>query len=186
MVRRRYAVRHPEWMTEVLIRACRPGDGAACAGLWREIGTLFAAMNPRTFQVPDEEGLAEWFEEIQAVYRDDAGKVLLVAEVDGVLAGAVSASLHEPLDTADRQVQTDLARRRLHVDSLAVTGTQRRGGVGSALMRAVEQWGRSQGAHVIILETETNNPMSVPFYEQRMGFSAQAVIFRKEIDPQTE
>ena len=49
-------------------------------------------------------------------------------------------------------------------------------------MRAVEQWGRARGAEVIILETETNNPMSVPFYEQRMGFSAQAVIYRKEID----
>ena len=139
-------------------------------------------MDPRTFQVPSEESLADWFEEINGVYRDDADKVLLIAEVDGVLVGTVAASLHEPVDTADRQVQTDLARRRLHVDSLAVTGLHRRGGIGSALMRAVEQWGRSQGAEVIVLETETNNPMSVPFYEQRMGFSAQAVIFRKEID----
>lgn len=166
------------------IRASRPGDGADCAGLWREIGGLFAAINPQTFQIPAAEGLEEWFEEINAIYRNDQDKVLLVAEVDGVLVGTVAASLHEPLDTADRQVQTDLARRRLHVDSLAVTGTHRRGGVGSALMRAVERWGRSQGAQVIILETETNNPMSVPFYERRMGFSAQATIFRKEIDPQ--
>ncbi len=50
-------------------------------------------------------------------------------------------------------------------------------------MRAAEQWGRSRGAEVIILETETNKPSSMPFYE-RMGFSAQAVIFRKEIDPE--
>ena len=49
-------------------------------------------------------------------------------------------------------------------------------------MRAVEEWGREQGAEVIVLETETNNPMSVPFYERRMGFSAEAVVFRKEID----
>ena len=176
-------VRHPEWVTSLLIRASHPGDGAQCASLWREIGSLFAAINPRTFQEPAAEGLAEWFEEINAVYRDDTDKVLLVAEVDGVLVGTLAASLHEPLDTADRQVQTDLARRRLHVDSLAVTGKHRRSGVGSALMRAVEQWGRSQGAQVIILETESNNPMSVPFYERRMGFSAQATIFRKEIDP---
>ena len=166
----------------MLIRESQPGDGAACAALWREIGGLFAAANPRTFQVPAAEGLAEWFEQINAVYRDDEDKVLLVAEVDGVLVGTATASLHEPVGTADRQVQTDLARRRLHVDSLAVTGTHRRRGVGSALMRAVEQWGRSRGAQVIVLETETNNPLSVPFYEQRMGFSAQAVIFRKEID----
>lgn len=180
-VRGRSAVRHAGRVTDILIRLSRPGDGAACARLWREIGSLFAAMNPRTFQVPAEEGLAEWFEEINAVYRDDDDKVLLVAETDGVLVGTVAASLHEPLDTAARQVQTDLARRRLHVDGLAVTGARRRGGVGSALMRAVEQWGRSRGAEVIILETETNNPMSVPFYERRMGFSAEAVIFRKEI-----
>ena len=166
-----------------MIRESRPGDGIACASLWREIGSLFATMNPRTFQVPADEGLAEWFEEIHAVYRNDADKVLLIAEADSVVVGAVTASLHEPLDTADRQVQTDLGRRRLHVDSLAVTRTHRRSGVGSALMQAVEQWGRAQGAEVIVLETETNNPMSVPFYEQRMGFSAQAVIFRKEIDP---
>lgn len=178
-------MRHAGGVTDVSIRVSRPGDGIACAGLWREIGGLFAAMNPRTFQVPAEEGLAEWFEEINAVYRSDADKVLLIAEADGVLVGSVAASLQEPLDTADRQVQTDLARRRLHVDSLAVTGVHRRGGVGSALMRAVEQWGRARGAEVIVLETETNNPTSISFYEQRMGFSAQAVIFRKEIDSPT-
>ncbi len=50
-------------------------------------------------------------------------------------------------------------------------------------MRAVEEWGRSRGAEVILLETESNNPLSVPFYEQRMGFSAQAVVSRKEVTP---
>ena len=181
-VRRRCAERHAGGVTDFSIRESHSGDGVVCAGLWREIGGLFAALEPRIFQAPAEEGLAEWFEEINAVYRNDTDKLLLIAEVDGVLAGTVAASLHEPLETADRQVQTDLARRRLHVDSLAVTGTHRRGGIGSALMRAVEEWGRSQGAQVIVLETETNNPMSVPFYEQRMGFTAQAVVFRKEID----
>lgn len=175
-------VRHSGRVTDVVIRESRSGDGEDCARLWREIGSLFATMNPRTFQVPAAEGLAEWFEQINGVYRDDRDKVLLVAELGGVVAGTVAASLHEPLDTAGRQVQTDLARRRLHVDGLAVTEAHRRGGVGSALMQAVEQWGLSQGAEVIILETETNNPMSVPFYERHMGFSAQAVIFRKEID----
>lgn len=164
-----------------MIRASRPGDGVACASLWREIGSLFAAMNPHTFQVPAEEGLAEWFEEIHAAYRGDDDKVLLVADVDGALVGTLTASLLEPLGTAARQVQTDLGRRRLHVGNLAVRGTHRRGGVGSALMRAAEEWGRSRGAEVMILETETNNPMSVPFYERQMGFSAEAVIFRKEI-----
>lgn len=150
--------------------------------MWREIGASMAAINPHTFHVPSDDGLVAWFEEINAVYRHDRDKVLLVAEADGVLVGSVTASLHEPLDTADRQVQSDLSRRRLHIDSLSVITSHRRNGIGTALMRAVEQWGRSRGAEVILLETETNNPLSVPFYEQR-GFSAQAVIFRKEMDP---
>src|SRR2546429_9135365 len=104
-------------MTEVLIRTSRPGDGAACAELWREMGPLFAALNPHTFQVPAAEGLAEWFEEINAVYRDAQDKVKLVAEVDGILVGTAAASLHEPVDTAGRELQTDLSRRQLHVDS---------------------------------------------------------------------
>ena len=176
-------MRHPGWMTEVLIRKTRLGDGEGCARLWREMGALFAEMNPQTFQVPAAEGLAEGFEKNNAAYRDAQDKVKLVAEVDGVLVGTVAASLHEPVGTSEKELQIDLGRRRLHVDSLIVAGTHQRDGVGSALMRAVEEWGRAQGAEVIILETETNNPMSVPFYEQRMGFSAEAIVFRKEIDP---
>lgn len=173
---------HALQMTEISIRASRVGDGAACAALWQEMGSLFTEMNPHTFQVPSSEGLAEWFEEINANCRGDEARLLLIAEVDGVVAGALSAALHEPIPgAAQRELQTDLARPRLHVNSLSVSGAYRRDGVGTALMQAVEQWGRSRGAEVIILETEMNNPMSMPFYEQRMGFSAEVVIFRKEI-----
>lgn len=168
-------------MVDVLIRASRPGDGEAYARLWRDVGSFFASINPHTFQVPAAEGLAEWFEEMGAVSRDAEDRVSLVAEVDGVLVGALSATLHEPLDNAERQVQTDFARWRVHVDSLGVMSTHRGCGVGSALMRAVEEWGRERGAEVILLETEANNPLSVPFYERRMGFSVQALEFRKEI-----
>jgi ribosomal protein S18 acetylase RimI-like enzyme len=67
------------------------------------------------------------------------------------------------------------------VDSLGVGESHRRGGVGSALLHAVEEWGCARGAVVVVLETESNNPLSVPFYQQRMGFTAQAVVFRKDM-----
>ena len=146
------------------------------------MGILFASLNPHTFRVPATEGLAEWCEEINAAYRDDQERVKLVAEVDGIVVGDVVASFHEPVDTAERQIQKDFSRRRVHVDSLGVVSTHRRDGIGSALMLAVEEWARARGAEVIVLETEANNPTSMPFYEQRMGFSAEAVVFRKEID----
>jgi hypothetical protein len=45
----------------------------------------------------------------------------------------------------------------------------------------VEQWAVDQGAAVITLETGLGNPTSVPFYEQRMGYSRQEVVFRKAL-----
>jgi ribosomal protein S18 acetylase RimI-like enzyme len=170
-------------MTDISIRPSRPGDGVAFAELWREMGSLFASLNPHTFRTPAAEGLAEWFEELAALGRADQNRIRLVAEVDGAMAGIILATLHEPIDPHGRELQTDLNRWRLHIDVLCVAGTYRRDGVGSALMRSAEEWGHERGAEVVILETETNNPMSVPFYEQRMGFSAEALIFRKEIDP---
>lgn len=145
------------------------------------MGSFFTELNPHTFQVPNAEGLPEWFEELIALRGDAQDRISLAAEVDGAVVGLLSATLHEPIDPAGRELQTDFNRRRLHVDSLAILASHRRGGIGSALMQAVEEWGRAQCAEVITLETETNNPTSVPFYEQRMGFTAQAFVFRKEI-----
>lgn len=168
-------------MTDVVIRRTRPGDGEALARIWRDMGTLFTELNPHTFQVPTAEGLPEWFEGHIARGGDAQDRIGLVAEVGGAVVGVLSAALHEPIDPAGRELQTDFNRWRLHVNSLGVLASHRRDGVGSALMQAVEEWGREKGAEVVILETETNNPTSVPFYEQRMGFSAQAFVYRKEI-----
>lgn len=175
------ALGHTSEVADIVIREPRPGDGTGCAELWREVGGFFAGLDPGRFQVPAAEGLAAWFEQInsEAARRDDV--VHLIAEVGGHVVGTASATLHEPLASADRQLQTDLAVRRLHVDSLGVANAHRRGGVGTALMRAVEEWGRSRGARVAVLETESDNPTSVPFYERRMGFEAKAVVFRKEL-----
>ncbi|WP_194898621.1 GNAT family N-acetyltransferase [Catenulispora pinisilvae] len=168
-------------MSEISIRESRAGDGVAGAEVWREMGSLFTATNPDTFHVPASEGLAEWIEEIHTHKRAADDNLLLVAEVDGVVAGTLGATLHEPIEGAYRELQTDFGRRRLHIDSLGVLGAYRRDGVGTALMQAAEAWGRERGAEVVLLETETNNALSVPFYEKRMGYSAREFVFRKEL-----
>lgn len=48
-------------------------------------------------------------------------------------------------------------------------------------MAAAEEWGRAGGGAVVITETNLASPMSVPFYEDRMGYTRQAVIFRKSL-----
>ena len=54
-------------------------------------------------------------------------------------------------------------------------------GVASQLVDAAEEWGRSKGATVAICDTFIDSPLSMPFWEERMGYERKAVIFRKPL-----
>jgi ribosomal protein S18 acetylase RimI-like enzyme len=165
----------------VTVRTATADDGAHRARLWRESGRFFADLDSSTAREPDGEGLVEWLDGIRARNAGDPAVLMLVAEVDGKVVGEVTARLFEPVASARWQLQRDLGSRRVHVDVLTVAGTARRAGVGTALMAAVERWAVEQGAAAIILETGVNNPTSVPFYEQRLGYTRQEVVFRKTL-----
>jgi len=64
----------------------------------------------------------------------------------------------------------------------AVAAPHRRAGVGTALMTAAEAWADEHGAATISLHTYRGSPTSVPFYEDRMGYSRRAIVFRKELN----
>jgi GNAT superfamily N-acetyltransferase len=53
---------------------------------------------------------------------------------------------------------------------LAVVEAGRRGGVATALMPAAHRWGAGHGAVLARLDTYAHSPVSMPFYEQRMGY----------------
>lgn len=169
-------------MSELLIRDIRPGDGADCARAWLDAGRYYAALVPDVIQVPDAGGLVEWFEE--AIGEERPGDTIwLVAEdpTHGV-SGMIEASVLRPAPDANRQLQRDLSRTRLVVNLLAVAEGYRRRGVGTALMEAAEEWGRAKGAVVAVTDTNLSSPLSVPFYEKRMGYSRQAVLLRKALE----
>jgi GNAT superfamily N-acetyltransferase len=105
-----------------------------------------------------------------------------VAELDGQVVGDVSARLERPADDAERQLLRDLGRTRLSVDALGVLAAYRRRGVGAQLMAAAEGWGRDRGAVRSVLITYHASPLSVPFYEQRMGYERQSIVFEKRLD----
>ena len=163
------------------VREATAADAAGRARLWSESGRYFAGLDPDTAREPDAEGLAEWGEDVRAQYAADPAMLLLVAELDGDIVGTVAARRLEPMASARWQLQRDLGQRRVHVDALIVAAAARRAGVGTALMGAVERWALEQGAAVLTLETGLNNPASVPFYEQRMGYARQEVVFRKAL-----
>lgn len=161
------------------IRDVRPGDGGGCARVWLDAGRHYAALVPEVIRVPDADGLAAWFEDGIGEERDG---VWLVADRpgDGVI-GMVEAAVVRPAPGARFQLQRDQGRTRLVVNLLAVAEGYRRRGVGTGLMEAVEEWGRSKGADVVVTDTNLNSPLSVPFYEKRMGYTRQAVLLRKAL-----
>jgi GNAT superfamily N-acetyltransferase len=168
-------------MESLAVRPARPDDAADLARNWIDGARHYAALDADAFQVPPAEGLVAWFEELLRRPRPDDA-VWLVAEVDGRVVGDVAARLEGPAEDASRQVLRDLGRTRLYVDALGVEEAYRRRGVGERLMRAVEEWGRDRGAVRAVLTTYHASPLSVPFYERRMGYERRSIVFEKWLD----
>jgi GNAT superfamily N-acetyltransferase len=166
---------------DVIVRSARPGDGADLARGWLDGCRYYAALDPGRFQVPEDAGLAEWFEELLARPASE-DQIWLVAEVDGVVVGNVAAELHRPVDTAARQLLRFLGETRLFVSALGVEAAYQRHGVATRLMEAAEQWGRDRGAVFVSLDTWIHSELSVPFYERRMGYQRASIVFEKRLD----
>jgi hypothetical protein len=49
-------------------------------------------------------------------------------------------------------------------------------------MKAAEEWGRRNGAVVAVTDTNLSSLLSVPFYEDRMGYRRQALVLRKTLE----
>jgi ribosomal protein S18 acetylase RimI-like enzyme len=166
---------------DVVLRPARPGDGADLARGWLDGCNYYAALDAERFQIPDEHGLAEWFEGLLARPASE-DTVWLVAEVDGLVVGNVAAELHRPVETAERQLLRSLGETRLFVSALGVERAYQRRGVATRLMEAVERWGRERGATLVSLDTWVHSEQSVPFYERRMGYRRASIIFEKVLE----
>jgi GNAT superfamily N-acetyltransferase len=173
---------HTGRMTQISVRPVQPGDGFTCAQAWMDAGRYYTSLDKANFQIPTEDGLAEWFENLNAHTEPD--ELVLVGCIDDHVAGFVAAHLSRPDADAHRQLARHLSVSNVIVNALAVAENHRRAGVGSALMLEVERWAREQGAHVISLDTNIHSPLSVSFYENRMNYTRSAFIFRKSLRPE--
>jgi GNAT superfamily N-acetyltransferase len=168
-------------MESPVVRPARPGDATDLARNWIDVARHYVELDADAFRVPAPDGLVAWFEELlQRPRSEDA--VWLVAEVDGRVVGDVAARLERPTEDAARQLVRDLGRVRLYVDALGVHAAYRRRGVGARLMHAVEEWGRDKGAVRAVLTTFHASPLSIPFYEQGMGYERRSIVFEKRLD----
>jgi GNAT superfamily N-acetyltransferase len=64
-----------------------------------------------------------------------------------------------------------------------VLAPYRRRGVGARLLAAAEEWGRARGDVRAVLTTYHASPLSVPFYEQGMGYERRSIVFEKRLGP---
>jgi GNAT superfamily N-acetyltransferase len=166
-------------VTAIQIRPARPGDGPGFARAWLDAGRYYAHLDPASFQIPARDGLAEWFD--QTLTSQDPHTLCLAATVSDDIAGFLSATLQPPHPAARWQLLSSLSQPLLFIQALVVAEQHRRHGVGTALMTAAEEWARDNGAMIISLDTYLHSPLSVPFYEQRMGYRRRSIVFRKDL-----
>ncbi len=163
------------------VRQARPGDGPGIARCWEDAGRHYIEVDPSRYQVPEETGLAEWFE--HSLARNDPDRIVFVAEGDdGEITGFLSTHLERPLPEPWRQLQRDFARTRVFIDAIAVAQPLRRKGIGEQLMAAAESWAREQGASVAFVDSFVAGPSAVPFYERRMGYERRSIRFEKRLE----
>jgi GNAT superfamily N-acetyltransferase len=163
----------------ISVRAARTGDGEAIARLHVENAAYYHELAPASFRLPDREGLAEFVEPGHDSSPETA--LELVAEIDGEIAGHLEAHLVAPDDAARFQMVPYLAAPRLWIDSLGTFQRFWRRGVGKVLVEAAESWGRERGAVVVMCDTWLGSPVSLRFWEERMGYSRRAVILEKPL-----
>ena len=164
----------------VEVRDAQPGDGAALATVWLDNARYYVELFPDDFRMPDEVGLGEWFE-VQLGQPPSPSEVHLVAVVDGLVRAFVYARLTEPAEQASRQMLADYPYRRVHVEALDTAEAFQRRGFATLLVEAVEAWARDKGARAISAETYLQSPVSIPFWEQRMGYRRRSVKLTKRL-----
>lgn len=164
----------------ILIREPRPGDGEGLAPIWIDAGTYYAQLDPDLFQVPAADGLAASLETWVLSAAPEEAFVRVAAHNDQVV-GVIYAVLQPPHPKAPYQLTRDLACPCLMINALLVRQAYWRQSIGTQLMAAAEAWGRSQGAVIALLDTYGESPVSLPFYERRMGYRRRNVRLRKPL-----
>ncbi|TDB88634.1 GNAT family N-acetyltransferase [Actinomadura sp. KC216] len=166
-------------MIELRIRPPEPGDGAGIALAWCDFAEYYREIDPESFRSPRRDGLDAWLEGGLLAGGDD--RFARVADLGGDAIGFVAAKFMRPHEDADRQPVREVTLPRVFVNALAVQRRHWRSGAGTGLMAAVERWAGAREAHLITLDTYAASPVSVPFYERRMGYRRQSIVFTKRL-----
>ena len=164
---------------DVTVRRARPGDGEGLARIWLENARYYVDLAPDDFQLPRADGLARFLDPSPESESDT--RAFLVAEVDGEVAGYAVATLLPPHASAERQYVPYVGETRISIDALGVGDAYERRGVATRLVDELERWGRERGVTLASTDTYVDSPLSVPFWQERMGYRPRSVVMWKRL-----
>lgn len=120
-----------------------------------------------------EEPLPACYREAFAAIAADTGSELIVAEVDGVLAGVLQLTVTPGL--------SHQGARRATIEGVRTDAAFRGRGIGSALVRHAIDRARQKRCRMIQLSSDSRREDARRFYE-RLGFSATHVGMKLALD----
>jgi GNAT superfamily N-acetyltransferase len=97
------------------------------------------------------------------------------------VVGWLWARIERPGPNVAAQLTREHGWTRLVVASLIVDRDHWRSGAGTALLEAAETWGRTQGAQVVRLDIFAGSAISVPLYEDHMGYRRLSIVLRGQL-----
>jgi aminoglycoside 6'-N-acetyltransferase I len=147
----------------MLIRPVEPTDSAA----WER-------MRQALWPSADGEHAAEIAEFFRG-HRSDPAEVLLAVDESGQAVGFIELSIRGYAEGCSSD-------RVAYLEGWYVDPGMRRKGIGSALVRAAEEWGRLQGCSEMGSDTEIENAVSAAAHRS-LGFTEveRIVCFRKTL-----
>lgn len=156
------------------IRKFRPSDTERLALVYLDSARHHAAIDPERYLVPEWDAVVQrYLTGGQHPPRSHA--LTLVAERGPEIVGFLDAWLQSPSD------MMHCPALFCFIAEIGVAQHCRSQGIGELLMRACEEWARSEGAEYMSLEYNAHNPRAGRFYEERLGYRTGSIAAIKRL-----